>query len=234
MALGARSMKLAHDEIEEHIETLPIEEGEPRRGRGRPKVRSDEAQRTLIVHSALALFVRHGYAATTMNDIAAECHVSKRTLYRLFPGKTDLFAGMVEAHRHMMLSFPEHDPTKPIEEQLEKVFLIDIDPELERQRIGFIQLAIIEARQSPELGAIVRSHGADRTKAQLTTWLAKANELGMIKVADPTAAASIVMDMMFGAVALKTGTGAEWPDHGDRKAYMRQCIRYFVNGIKSG
>jgi AcrR family transcriptional regulator len=227
-------MKLDQDAVEESINPPKIEVASPRRGRGRPKVRSDEAQKTLIVHSALALFVRYGYSATTMNDIAAECHVSKRTLYRLFPGKTDLFAGMVEAHRHMMLTFPAHDVTQPIEEQLEKVFLIDIDPELEKQRIGFIQLALGEARQFPELGAIVRSHGAERTKQELTEWLSTAHRLGLINVTDPHAAASILMDMMFGAVALKTGQGAEWPENGDRKAYMRQCIRYFVNGIKGG
>lgn len=226
-------MKLDQDELAERVDLPSFDGPEPKRGRGRPKVRSDEEQKNLIIQSALSLFVQHGYAATTMNDIAAECHVSKRTLYRLFPGKTDLFAGMVEQHRHMMLSFPTHDPDQPIEEQLENVFLIDIEPELERQRIGFIQLAIIETRQYPELGAIIRSHGAERTKAQLTDWIARANELGMIRAPDPQAAASILMDMMFGAVALKTGDGAEWPEHGDRKAYMRQCIRYFVNGIRA-
>ena len=224
-------MKLDQDDLE-RVNLPPLQVVEPRRGRGRPKVRSDEEQKALIVQSALSLFVRYGYSATTMNDIAAECHVSKRTLYRLFPGKTDLFAGMVDSHRHMMLSFPEHDPEVSIEEQLEQVFLIDVDPELERQRVGFLQLAMVEARQFPELGAIVRSHGADRTKSMLTEWLAEAERLGMIKVTDPQAAASILTDMMFGAVALKTGQGTEWPGEEDRKAYMRQCIRYFVNGIK--
>lgn len=226
-------MKLDQDELADRVDSPPIYDAEPKRGRGRPKVRSDEEQKALIIRSALSLFVQHGYAATTMNDIAAECHVSKRTLYRLFPGKTDLFAGMVDTHRHMMLSFPEHDLNRSIEEQLEQVFLVDVDPELERQRVGFLQLAMIETRQFPELGAIVRSHGADRTKTHLAEWLAKAEELEMIRVVDAHAAASILMDMMFGAVALKTGSGTEWPGHGDRRAYMRQCIRYFVNGIKN-
>jgi AcrR family transcriptional regulator len=225
-------MKLEQDENEDARDPFPVEAIAPRRGRGRPKVRSDEDQKTIIIHAALALFVNQGYAATTMNDIAAECRVSKRTLYRLFPSKTDLFAGMVDAHRHMMLSFPPHDPGRPIWEQLEQVFMIDIDPELEKQRLSFIQLSMIEARQFPELGAIVSSHGAERTKSALTEWLAEADRLGMIRVADARAAASILMDMMFGAMALKTGEGAQWPDHGDRRAYMRQCIAYFVNGIR--
>jgi hypothetical protein len=35
-----------------------------------------------------------------------------------------------------------------------------------------------------------------------------------------------------GATALKTGVGAEWPGGEDPASYMRQCIRYFVNGIR--
>lgn len=223
-------MKLVQNEDEEPIVPCPPEEAVARRGRGRPKVRSDEQQKDLVIQSALSLFVRQGYAATTMNEIAAECHVSKRTLYRLFPGKMELFAGMVEAHRHMMLSFPPHDQDRPISEQLEQVFLIDIDPELEKTREGFIQFSMIEARQFPELRDIVLSHGAERTRLALADWLAEANRLAIIDIIDPYAAASILMDMMFGAVAFKTGDGAQWPTAGGRKSYMRQCINYFVNG----
>jgi AcrR family transcriptional regulator len=202
------------------------------RGRGRPKVRSDPEQKDVIVRHALDLFVEHGYAATSMDDIAAGCHISKRTLYRLFPSKIELFAAMVEEHRHSMLVFPPHDPATPIEDQLARIFLVDIGAEGERKRTAFIQMAVIESRQIPELGQIVRREGGDKSKALLGAWLAEAKARGLIDVEDPEAAAGILMDMMFGAIALKTGRGAEWPGGDDRAAYMRQCIRYFVNGIR--
>jgi AcrR family transcriptional regulator len=202
------------------------------RGRGRPKLRSDQEQRDAIVRNALDLFVRDGYAATSMDDVAATCHISKRTLYRLFPRKIDLFAAMVEEHRHSMLVFPPHDLASPIEEQLARVFLVDIGAEAEHRRAAFIGMAVIEARHVPELANILRREGGDKSRALLGEWLAGAKRLGLIDVEDPDAAAGILMDMMFGAIALKTGQGAEWPGSKDRPSYMRQCIRYFVNGIR--
>lgn len=203
------------------------------RGRGRPKVHSDEEQRAKIVRLSLDLFVRNGYGATSMDDIAHGCHISKRTLYRLFPRKIDLFAAMVEEHRHSMLIFPTHDSQIAIETQLERVFLVDIGPEAEQQRAGFIRMAVIESRHFPELRQIMRKEGGDKSKALLADWLAEATVMGLIDVDDPMVAAGILMDMMFGAIALKTGQGEEWPGDADRPAYMRQCIRYFVNGIRN-
>jgi len=202
------------------------------RGRGRPKVRSDGEQMEMIVRYALDHFVRDGYTATSMDDIAAGCHISKRTLYRLFPSKIDLFAAMVEEHRHSMLVFPTHDPALPIEVQLAKVFVIDIDAEGEQKRAAFMRMAMIESQHVPELAEVMRREGGDKSRAQLGVWLAEAKALGLIDVDDPNSAAGILMDMMFGAIALKTGQGPEWPGGGNRPSYMRQCIRYFINGIK--
>jgi AcrR family transcriptional regulator len=186
----------------------------------------------VIVRHALDLFVDHGYAATSMDGIAAGCHISKRTLYRLFPSKIELFAAMVEEHRHSMLVFPPHDPAMPIEDQLARVFLVDIGAEGERKRTAFIHMAVIESRQIPDLAQVMRREGGDKSRALLGDWLAEAKARDLIDVENPDAAAGILMDMMFGAVALKTGRGAEWPGGEDRAAYMRQCIRYFVNGIR--
>jgi len=202
------------------------------RGRGRPKVHTDEEQRAKIVRLALDLFIRNGYGATSMDDIAHGCHISKRTLYRLFPRKIDLFAAMVEEHCHSMLDFPPHDSRVPMETQLERVFLVDIGPEAEQQRAGFIRMTLIESRHFPELRQVVRKEGGDKSKALLADWLTEGKALGLIAVEDTKVAAGILMDMMFGAVALKTGQGEEWPGDADRPAYMRQCIRYFVNGIR--
>jgi TetR/AcrR family fatty acid metabolism transcriptional regulator len=48
-------------------------------------------RRTEILDAATACFTRKGYANTTMDDIVAECGLSKGTLYWYFKGKDDLF-----------------------------------------------------------------------------------------------------------------------------------------------
>lgn len=46
--------------------------------------------RARIADIAVSLFLRRGFAETTMDDIAAETGVSRRTVYRHFPSKDDL------------------------------------------------------------------------------------------------------------------------------------------------
>jgi len=52
-------------------------------------------RRRRILAAARKVFVRDGYAAARMSDVAAEAKVGKGTLYEYFQGKEDLFATLV-------------------------------------------------------------------------------------------------------------------------------------------
>jgi AcrR family transcriptional regulator len=54
--------------------------------RGRPP----EVERGQVVLVALRLFERRGFDAVSMDEIADEAGISRRTLFRLFPSKADL------------------------------------------------------------------------------------------------------------------------------------------------
>jgi AcrR family transcriptional regulator len=202
------------------------------RARGRPKVRSDEDQRALITACAFELFMSRGYAATSTNDIAAECHISKRTFYRLFPSKIDLFAALVAHHRRSMMSFPPVVADIPMDEQLASVFQVDIDRDSDLRRAEFIRMAISESRQFPELGQLIRSEGADKTREELAAWLDQGKAMGLLCIGDSLLTAGILMDLVFGAAALKSGLNDQWPGGTDRPAFIRQCIGYVVNGMR--
>ena len=74
---------------------------EPVKRQYRSPLREQAARRTRaqIRDAAARLFVRQGYAATTMRQIAEEAEVSERTTYLAFPSKLDLF---IEAIRVAM------------------------------------------------------------------------------------------------------------------------------------
>ena len=59
---------------------------QPSAKRGRPQ----EADPRLVSRVALRLFERRGFDKVTMDEIAAAASVSRRTLFRLFPSKSDL------------------------------------------------------------------------------------------------------------------------------------------------
>lgn len=202
------------------------------RGRGRPKVMTDAEQGRLILAAARGVYLERGFAGTTMEDVAAVCHVSKRTLYRLFSSKTDLFAAMVDAHAQTMLALPGVYDDLPLVDALEAIFRLDIDAEAERERLALLRLFMIDARQFPELGALLRERGGDRSMALLSGWLERQRQNGRIDIDDAAIGAKMLMDMIFGAIILKSGREPEWPGGGDRRTYLRRCIRVFINGVR--
>jgi mycofactocin system transcriptional regulator len=62
------------------------------RGRGRPP----STTRRQIARVALGLFVDRGFEETTMDDIAAELGIARRTLFRYYSSKNDLVWGEFE------------------------------------------------------------------------------------------------------------------------------------------
>ena len=201
-----------------------------RKARGRPKVASADERRAGIVEAARRLFLAEGYGRTTMSEVAAHCHASKRTLYELFPSKTDLLAAVIEQHRTSMLALPGDYEGLGLCEALERIFQVDIDEAADEERAAFLSLTIVEAAQFPEVGEMMRRLGGQRAHALLAEWMEGEKKAGRLFVDDTASAARILMDMIFGAVVTKTGTAAEWPGLEARKDYMRRCIRIFVHG----
>jgi len=61
----------------------------------RPPVRKRDPNRQRIVDAARAHFFNHGFRSVTMDDLAEELGVSKKTLYTYFPGKFDLLEAVL-------------------------------------------------------------------------------------------------------------------------------------------
>jgi AcrR family transcriptional regulator len=63
----------------------------------RPRAATYDDQREQILARAAELFARHGYTATTMNQVAAACGVTKPTLYHYFTDKQSLLLHIAAA-----------------------------------------------------------------------------------------------------------------------------------------
>ena len=64
----------------------------------RPRSAGYDDLRGQILAAAARLFATRGYAATTMNDVATACGLSKAALYHYVPDKHDLLAQVARAH----------------------------------------------------------------------------------------------------------------------------------------
>jgi AcrR family transcriptional regulator len=61
----------------------------------RPRSRKHDPNRQRIVDAARVHFFSHGFRSVTMDDLAEELGISKKTLYAHFPGKFDLLEAVL-------------------------------------------------------------------------------------------------------------------------------------------
>ena len=204
----------------------------PSRPRGRPRAVSEETRRNQIIESAFDVFLELGYAGTTTDIVAARCEISKRTLYELFSSKTELFEAVVVAHRRTMLDLPRDQDDLALAEALASIFWIDIDPKLERRRLAFVHLVMTEIRQFPEIGDVLRRVGVEESRRLLADWLALQRDRGDIVSDDVQSDAGMLMDMIFGGLAIGPGGPSKRLDRNQRRNHIRRCIDVFLNGVR--
>ncbi len=70
----------------------------------RGRARGYELQRETILARAAELFARHGYTATTMNEVAEACGVSKPSLYHYVQDKHQLLVEIAAGHIARLLA----------------------------------------------------------------------------------------------------------------------------------
>ena len=192
---------------------------------------SDACRRAAIVAEAERLFLEKGYGATCTVEIAARCRMSKQTLYRLFPGKTELFAAVVEANRLRLITLSDAFDDLPFEEALARIFMIDIDPEAYEARAAYLRLLQTEAVYFPELRGVMKTHGGEKSRADLRAWLDRQCEKRGLLIEDTRSAAHMLMDMFIGSVFFDAVGGFGWDDETERLAHFRHCITIFMRGV---
>ncbi|MCV3766634.1 TetR/AcrR family transcriptional regulator [Rhizobium sp. TRM95796] len=220
-SLSAAADRIMTDDLDAVGETARA-----KRGRGRPKVRSDEEQRDIIVERAADIYLRSGYIAMRMDDISAACRVSKRTLYRLFPSKLHLFRAIVGLMNAQLFDFDDVEPGDTVERALSAIFRVDVDEETDQKRQNFLRQARQDAVASPEIGDVLREDCLDRARRRLTAWFERWSAAGLLSATNPQAAAYMLMDMAYGAADGDQRKGASG------RAFIRTCIQYFVNGVR--
>jgi AcrR family transcriptional regulator len=103
---------------------------------------SDDRRAEVIVDAAGRLFLAPGSGRVSMDDLARELGMSKKTIYRHFPDKHSLLTAVLdrqfEAIEHTLATAAEDAAGKPFGERVRR-FLLAAGGELER--IGAAQLA---------------------------------------------------------------------------------------------
>ncbi|MFI6045727.1 TetR/AcrR family transcriptional regulator [Nocardia sp. NPDC051321] len=79
---------------------------------------SPDERRQVLLEAGARLFAERAYDAVLMEDVATAAGVSRALLYRHFPSKRDLFAGVYEQAADQLLVATPLDDGRPLAEQL--------------------------------------------------------------------------------------------------------------------
>src|SRR6185369_57113 len=74
-----------------------------------------EDQRELILRNAAQLFSQRGYSATSMNEVAEACGMSKPTLYHYFRDKYSLVVDIAEGHVSRLAALVNDVQAQPLD-----------------------------------------------------------------------------------------------------------------------
>lgn len=121
--------------------------------------------RERLLDAARRLFLEHGYAATSMEEIAQDAGVTKAAIYRHFPSKQDLFLALRQRSTRLADVSPLGDSSKSYEQRLAEVgrrlahSTDEVDPRVLALQLEFRALSLRqpEARQrfADEIRALV-------------------------------------------------------------------------------
>lgn len=122
--------------------------------RGRPSAETTQQRMVHLLEVARAIFVRRGYRATTMDEIAAAAGLTKRTVYAWHGDKDALFHACVRAGAERFPVLKLDDETG-IADALQR-FVEDLHAELVAEdSLGMGILFLREAQDFPELAEAV-------------------------------------------------------------------------------
>lgn len=138
------------------------------RKRGRPTESERAQRRDDILDAAVRLFVDEGYEQVNLDRIAAEAHVTKRTIYSYVGDRSEVFLAAVARLSERAL----HDAQSA--DGLAQLAQAIVHTLHSDDAVGLHRLVIAESRRFPELAARFYDEGPRRYVAAIRARLAAA------------------------------------------------------------
>ncbi|MCG8436204.1 MAG: TetR/AcrR family transcriptional regulator [Gammaproteobacteria bacterium] len=193
--------------------------------------RRHAAKRDFILNAATELFLREGYGRLTMDRVLAEVGGSKRTLYRHFKKKDELFAAIVAKVSDRVLAALEPAPGRgDIRETLVTMGIKYLNVLLSPEGLALYRAMVSEAPHFPELSKSFFANGPGRASRHLAKFIRDQAAAGRLQVDDPQLVASQFLGAVRGDVHLAAVLAARKPTKAAIKQAVEQAVEAFLGG----
>ncbi len=161
-----------------------------------PRQRRKESRPAELTAAALDQFVEKGYAATRLEDVAAQAGVSKGTLYLYFDGKEALFKAVVEEGIVPVLAAAEQQLAgySGSASELLRRLLFGWWEQIGATRLsGLPKLIVAESHNFPEVAQYYHDKVIARARGLLRNVLLRGIESGEFRALDVETAIDVII-----------------------------------------
>lgn len=196
--------------------------------------RLQAARRAEILAAATEIFLEEGYGRASMDRVLAEIGGSKRTLYKHFRSKNELFAAIVAnvSDRVLAALHPSLDGGD-IRETLVTMGERYLAALLSRDGLALYRAMVSEAPHFPELAQTFFTNGPGRASRHLADFFREQKAKGVLKVDSPKLAAEQFLGMVRGNVHLAAVLLARKPTPAQTRKTVGQAVETFLRGASA-
>jgi TetR/AcrR family transcriptional repressor of mexJK operon len=196
---------------------------------GRPTASELERRKARVMEVATALFISHGYAGTSLIDIARGAGVATRTLYQHFGDKEALFREVIYARDAAgAIAKPVVENGDTLFEALMRAARYALEITFRPHSIGLMRLMIAESQRFPEFMRQTAISIFDRFERNLEKVFVTLEQAGAIPPGDHARSVTLFDDLIQGSRPLMTYTNWRAGPPGDEE--LRERIECFIRG----
>jgi TetR/AcrR family transcriptional regulator, mexJK operon transcriptional repressor len=201
---------------------------------GRPTLRESEDRLQRLLEVAKRQFLSAGYRETSLEGIAREAGVAKKTLYSRFGSKAELFATILDTLRRSWIAELQGlvlESDRP-EAVLETVALHLLQVGTRPDMIELYRLLMLDAHRFPELiRGYYDKRGGLSGMEPLSDYLRAAVAEDVLRIDDVALATEQFVYLVLGGIRTRMLLGAaRRPSASARARIARQAVRIFLAG----
>jgi AcrR family transcriptional regulator len=200
---------------------------------GRPPAAAAGQIEAAILDHATAAFLRDGYAASSIEQIARKARTAKRTLYARWPDKAALFRAVLERMLGRWVAAEPSDdaplgaPEPTLLAMAHRVLAVALTPEA----LALHRLLIAESARFPELGAMLHGAVAEAGVARIATLLDRFVAAGTLPPLDSRFAAEAFLHLVLRGPQLRALGLAPPFSAAELDAWASNAVRLFLRGV---
>lgn len=197
-----------------------------------PRRALSEAGRARLIHEAAeTVFLRDGYAAARMDDVARLAGMSKRTLYQHYASKAALFEAVIRDSLAPFIVDTEMERHPDLATALVGLLECLVAHLLAPRQVAIFRLIIGEVKRSPELADAFECGGPRTGASSIERRLAAEMAAGRLNLPSALEGARMLFGMAIGAAQMWQLLGLrEAPERAEIARMARDAVQVFLHG----